>query len=408
MGIAWGAQPVSLSMSASLKIALLYPTSLPWMAELVDGVRRYGLQFGGWQLLTCPPSIAATGERSRTLHSLVGWHGDGAIAVIRSEEDRELARQLGIPVVNLSGWEADAHGVPRVSVDNRLAGRLAAEHLLERGLRHFAYLGWEQVHYSEERLAGFRERIQEEGLEVGVLLGSPEDGTRRTLVDELQSVSSWMQSLPLPCGVFAVHDYRAQLVLEACASIGLRVPRDVAVIGMDDDRLVCEHSSPTLTSVTRNASGIGWEAAALIDRILRGEVSGTPDILVAPDGVSERQSTDLYHHPDEIIQLAVAFMLGNLRDDPKVDAIARHAGVSRRTLELRFRSCTGRSPRQYLTEAKVGHAKKLLRGPSKRNLRQLATECGFTSYPAFVAAFQSLSGQTPSEYRKSLLERARG
>ena len=288
-------------MAASLKIALVYPTSLPWMAQLVDGVRRYGMQYGGWQILTCPPSLAASGERPRTLHSLIGWDGDGAIAAVRSEEDRQLVSRLGIPVVNLSGWEADLHGIPRVSVDNRLAGRLAAEHLLERGLRHFGFVGWEGVHYSEERFAGFNDRILEEGLHAVARFDTPEDAFDSTLAEELTALGRWLESLPQQCGILAVHDYWAQLVMEACAAVGLRVPRDVAVIGMDDDSIVCERSIPTLTSVCWNSSGIAWEAAALIDRMVQGAEIGSLDILVPPEGITERQSTALYHHPDEVI-----------------------------------------------------------------------------------------------------------
>ena len=97
-------------------------------------------------------------------------------------------------------------------------------------------------------------------------------------------------------------------------------------------------------------------------------------------------------------------MLSNLKDSPKVDVVARHAGVSKRTLEVRFTACTGKPPHQYLAEAKIEHAKRLLRRPPKLNLRQLEVDCGFSSYPAFVAAFQSQSGQAPSEYRQMVME----
>ncbi len=386
-------------MHRPLKIAFVSPTSLPWMAQVVDGVRRYGLQFGGWQLLTCPPSLATSGERPRTLSSLIGWTGDGAIAAIRSKADREMAHQLGFPVVNLSTWEARLHGIPRVGVDNRLSGRLAAEYLLERGFRHFGYVGWETVHYSKERQAGFSSRIREEGFKVHVRLDDPEGKRHPRLVDDLKGLGDWLKSLPTPCAIFAVHDYRAELVMEACAHLSLRVPKDIAVIGMDDDALVCEHSNPTLTSVCRDSGGIGWEAAALIDRMVHGEDVSTSEILVPPEGITERQSTDLFHHPDELIQLAVAFMLRNLKDSPKIEAVARHTGVSKRTLEVRFKACMGKSPHQYLTEARIDQAKKILRRPIKQNLRQIATECGFSSYPSFVAAFQARVGQPPSHYR---------
>lgn len=391
-------------MAGPLKIALVYPTSLPWMADLLEGVRRYGMQSGGWQLLTCPPSLAASGERPRTLGSLVGWQGDAAIAAIRSDDDRELVRKLGIPIVNLSGWEEELYGVPRVGLDNYEAGRIAAEHLLERGFHHFGYAGWKGVHYSRQRERGFRERVEREGATADVLLEDPGQARHPTLANELKRLGHWLRALPKPCGVLAVQDYRAQLVMEACVAAGLRVPKDVAIVGTDDDAIVCEHSNPTLTSVCRNSTAIGWEAASLIDRMLQGVDVGCPDILVPPEGISERQSTDLFHHPDQVIQLAVAFMLRNLKDSPKVEDVARHAGVSKRTLEMRFKALTGKSPHQYLTAARIDHARKLLHRSSQQNLRRVAVECGFNSYSSFVAAFQGQTGASPSDYRRAQLQ----
>ncbi|MBB5352450.1 LacI family transcriptional regulator [Haloferula luteola] len=389
-------------MATPLRIALVYPTSLPWMAEVMDGVRRYGLQKGGWHLTTCPPTLAASGESPRNLPSLLGWPGDAAIAAIRNDEDRRLVQELGFPVVNLSGWEKERYGIPRVGVDNHLAGRLAAEHLLDRGFRHFGYVGWEDVHYSQERLAGFQERLGHHSEDLHVHLEPAESAREVRLIEELQTLATWLQSLPLPCAIFAVHDYRAQRVMEACAFAGLRVPKDLAIIGMDNDLLACEHSTPTLTSVCRDSGRIGWEAAALIDRMMQGEDLSSADLQIAPLGIVERQSTDLFHHPDEIIQLAVAFMLRHLKDRPKMDAVARHAGVSRRTLEMRFKALTGQSPHQFLTAARISHACKQLQRACPPSLRQLAKDCGFSSYPAFVHAFHSHSGQTPSQYRDQL------
>lgn len=393
-------------MPLLLKVAVVYPTSLPWMAELLDGIRRYGLQHGGWQILSCPPSLASSGERSRSLRSLVGWQGDAAIAAVRTAADRRIVRQLGIPVVNISGWEADTHGIPRVSVNNQLAGRLAAEHLLNRGLKHLAYVGWSRVHYSDQRFEGFARKAEEAGVRCWSRLESADVAAGRTMIDELRELGKWLGSLPHPCGVFAVHDYRAQLIIEACTSAGLRVPRDVAVIGMDDDAIVCEHATPTLTSVCRSSTQVGWEIGALIEQLVGGDKLGNVDILVPPDGISERQSTDMFHHPDEVVQLAVSFIRRNLGTALKTQAVADHAGVSKRTLETRFRASTGKSPHRYLTDARIEHAKKQIERPSKQNLRTVSEVCGFASYPAFVAAFQSVCGMTPSEYhRKSRRDR---
>jgi len=389
-------------MISPLKIAVVYPTSLPWMAEILDGIRRYGRQFGGWQILTCPPSLAASGEPSRTLRSLVGWNGDAAIAAVRSVEERKVIRQLGFPVVNISNWEADTHGLPRVSVDNVIAGRFAADHLMAQGLKHFGFVGWSHVHYSDQRRLGFSQRAQEAGFPCEVKLDVPGESGDRTLAGELHHLGAWLKTLPIPCGIFAVHDYRAQMVMEACAAVGLRVPKDVAVIGMDNDAIICEHSVPTLTSVCRNSNQVGWEAAALIHRLLQGEDAGATEILVPPEGITERQSTDRFHHDDEVIQLAIHFMLSNLREPPKIETVARHSGVSKRTLEMRFKACTGMSPHRFLRDARIEHAKKLIQRPAKPSLRTIASECGFSSYPTFIAAFQSVSGESPGAYQNEV------
>lgn len=388
-------------MKVALKIAVVYPTSLPWMAEILDGIRRYSRPLGGWQILTCPPNLAASGEAPRTLRSLAGWQGDAAIAAIHSVDDREIARELGIPVVNISTWDARHHGLHRVSVDNQLAGCLAAEHLIDGGLRHFGYAGWCNVHYSDLRRIGFTRRLEEQGFPCAIRLDDPGSQHGVALVEQLRGLAAWLESLPRPCGVFAVHDYRAQLVIEACAAAGLRVPKDIAVLGMDNDAVICEHSMPTLSSVSRNSGQVGWEAAALIHRLLDGETDLPMEILVPPEGIAERQSTDRFHHNDEVVQLAVNFMLGNLKDTPNVEVVAQHVGVSKRTLEMRFKACTGKPPHRFLTAARVEHAVKLMKEPARRNVRAIAMDCGFSSYTAFVAAFRSVTGMTPGEHREA-------
>lgn len=391
-------------MKTALKIAMVYPTSLPWMAEILDGIRRYSRPLGGWQILSCPPQLAASGEAPRTLKSLIGWHGDAAIAAIHTAEDREIARDLKLPVVNISSWETHHHGLHRVSVDNQLAGRVAAEHLMAGDLKHFAFVGWRGVHYSDQRRSGFTRRLKEAGHRCAVRLDEPMANNRLPLVAQLRDLGAWLESLPRPCGVFALHDYRAQLVIEACATVGLRVPRDIAVLGMDNDASICEHSQPTLSSVCRNSNQVGWEAAALIHRLLEGEKKLPMETLVPPEGIAERQSTDRFHHNDEAVQLAVNFMLGNLKDTPNVEVIAQHVGVSKRTLEMRFNACTGTSPHRFLTHARVDHAAKLMRQSTRRNLRSIATDCGFPSYSAFVAAFRSVTGQSPDAHRESFTD----
>ncbi|MGC3988863.1 MAG: hypothetical protein QM796_04095 [Chthoniobacteraceae bacterium] len=140
------------------RIALVYPASVPWIARCLDGIRRYAREKGGWHLYSSPPTLRGAGESALTLHSMRGWKGDAIIVATSDARELRTARQMGLPVVNLAGGRAQPLGVPRVMIDHAEAGRLAAEHLLSRGLGHLAFFGWKNSWYSEQRYLGFRER----------------------------------------------------------------------------------------------------------------------------------------------------------------------------------------------------------------------------------------------------------
>jgi LacI family transcriptional regulator len=161
--------------------------------------------------------------------------------IIVSGDIRELrhARQLGIPVVNLGGGLAKTHGIPRVRVNDIKAGQLAADHLLERGLRHLAFFGWSDLWYSEQRQAGFCERAAGAGVKVDSFLQpAAGDSLRMTWPKRIEGPARWLASLPRPCGVFAVQDYRAQFLVETCEEAGIRIPEDIALIGMDNEETI--------------------------------------------------------------------------------------------------------------------------------------------------------------------------
>jgi LacI family transcriptional regulator len=192
-----------------------------------------------------------------------------------------------------------------------------------------------------------------------------------------------------------VHDYRAILLMEACQEAKLRIPDDIAVIGMDNDVTVCEHSAPTLTSVMRGSQRVGWEAAALVDRIMQGEPTPTEDLLIIPDGVVERQSTDMLYCADPLVKSALDYMRDNLGTQFNITAIAEHAGVSKRTLETRFRTHLECSPHDFLTRLRIQRAETLMGQADARTIERIAAECGFGAVSTFHAAFQRISSTSP-------------
>jgi len=383
------------------RVAVVYPSSISWVTRCMDGVRQYAREAGGWHILSSPPAFRGVGG-SLSLKEMRGWKGDGIIALIDDRRELRTAAGIGIPVVNLGSGLPGSFGVPRVSVNHFKAGQMAADHLLARGLSHLSFFGWKDVWYSDQRSLGFAGRAAEAGVKCGTFLRNPNTEIAKYWTRRIAEPAEWLATLPRPCGVFAVHDYMAQLLMEACQEAQLRIPDDIALIGMDDDASICEHSVPTLTSVSRNSERVGREAAALLDRMMQGSSSLSADLLVDPDGVVARQSTDKLYCSDAVVQSALDYMRAHLASQFNIECIAEHAMVSKRTLEMRFRECLQSSPHDFLTKLRVQHAQALMQLPQRRTFEQIASESGFGTAPAFYAAFQRITGKTPWRYRKDI------
>jgi LacI family transcriptional regulator len=384
------------------KIAIVYMISAPWIARCLDGIRSYARGHGEWHLFNSPTTLSAGQESALTLRSLRGWKGDGIIAASNNKSELRYAQKLGIPVVNLNAGLPQSYGIPRVMVNNFEGGRLAASHLLSRGLRNLAFFGWKGLWYSEQRHLGFSHEATEAGVKCDALLRSV-DEPKRTWSQQIAGVARWLASLPRPVGIFAVHDYSAQFLIQGCQEVDLRVPDDLAVIGMDNDDTICEHCVPTLSSVSRNSERVGWEAAALLERMMQGEPPPAADLLLEPDGVVTRQSTDMLYCADPVAQRALDYMGTHLKSQFNIEHIAAQAGVSKRTLETRFRESLQSSPREFLTKLRVQHAQSLMQTPQKRGMEQMALECGFGTRKAFHGAFRRITGVSPSTWRKEHL-----
>lgn len=387
-------------------MAITYPVAVPWMALFVRGVAEYADRHGGWNFTTSPPTLVGSDELALGIESLKGWPGDGVIASIGSRREAQLARRLGLPVVNLAATQEDV-GLPRVMVDHYAMGRMAAEHLLDRGLRRLAYCGVEGRWYSQLRCQGFARRAQQADVPCHIFQASRPASPRQTWQDRMAPLAAWLESLKPPVGLLAVHDYRARVVVDECRRRGLRIPHDIAVVGLDNDPTVCEYCRPTLTSVSRNAWRVGYEAAALLDRLMSGRDPPPYDILIPPDGVVARQSTDTVAVEDPCVADAVHFIHDHLGQAFGVAQVVEACRISRRELENRFKRLLGRTPYDYICQERVCRAKQLLESPERPKLHRVASACGFSSVERLRLVFLRVTGQTPQEYRQAAVEHRR-
>ncbi|MDZ7617526.1 MAG: DNA-binding transcriptional regulator [Patescibacteria group bacterium] len=383
------------------RVALAYPVAVPWMALFMRGVADYGDRHGGWTILTSPPTLAGAEQFAISIRTLRGWRGDGIIAAIGSPEEARMARRLRTPVVNFGGALAEC-GLPRVMVDHYAIGRLAAEHLLDRGFRRLAYCGIEGPLYSRLRAEGFARAACLAGASCSALQVPSRFQTHATWQKYMAPLERWLRGLKPPVGLLVVDDYRARVIVELCQALGLRVSRDVAVVGVDNDSTVCDFCRPSLTSVSRSAWKNGYEAAAMLDTLMAGEPPSNCEVLIAPDGVVARQSTATMVLDEPHVAAAVQFMCDHLGEPLGIDQVVGKAAISRRQLELRFRKVLHCTPLEYLSRLRVEHAKDLLARPDHVKLETVAKACGLGSTERLRLVFQRVVGQTPTEYRQHI------
>ncbi len=379
------------------EIALAFPRGAH-QELFIEGVLRYAAdQDCNWSYITAPESL------SLSVLDLVGWPGDGILAALNTSQEAACAAALSLPVVNISS-ALPRSPVPRSIVDNQAIGHLAADHLVGKGFQDYAYYGLSDVQYSRDRQAGFEERLHHAGYRCEEFLSKPTFGLGGNLwLLQHRALAQWLASLPTPCGLFAVSDYRARQALDACRQIGLQVPEQIAVIGVDNEQIICEHAYPKLTSVARNDQLEGYRAAAMLDRLLNGKRVSLEERPIPPLQVVERESTATFAVSDPRLRDALSFLHQHLEKPITIDQITEHAGVSRRWLEYAFRDVLGETPYQYLRRQRLALARRLLSEEPSSKVYSVAQQAGFSSAKQLAIAFQQDFGMSPREYRKSTL-----
>src|SRR5262245_38055353 len=319
-----------------VRIGLVLSHSLDFFRDILRGVKSFAIERPEWVFTPIAPEPRAV-VLARRLQC------DGYLA---HSFTRPRARALGAlhkPVVSVAGVVPDLP-VPRVIVDHAEVGRQAARHLLERGVRRFGFVGYPRHEFSIERERGFREVVTGAGWP----LTSFRERTHRVqdptgIWSWNRPLMDWLESLPRPVGVLASNDVQGAQVSEYSRQLGYRVPDDVAVVGVDDDDLLCDLSRPSLSSVALPGERIGYEAAMLLDKWLNGALPKQTTIVLPPAGVVVRQSSDLLAVPDHSVSAAVRFIHEHANRPLRVADVLREVPVARRALERRFRKWLQRS-----------------------------------------------------------------
>jgi len=381
------------------RIAIAVPQGLAFVERELRGIVEYANEHGGWTFSRFPDMLGASVKWLRN------WTGDGAFALITTPADAMMVRDLPFPVVNLAS-HLPPGDLPLVAVDHRRIGEIAARHLLERGFRRFGYFGTPRLWYSEQRRNSFRKSVEKAGGQCRILEveANPNSAAWR---HQEQKLRQWLESLQLPVGIMASTDLRASMVLETCRSLGLRVPDDVGVIGVDNDPVFAEFDDPPLTSVARNDRAVGRKAAELLAKLMAGGKPPAKPILIPPEGVVQRRSTETTVIDNPVVAQVVGYIHEHISSKLRVEELIKDLPISRRSLEAKFREALKTSPRQYVNLMRVEAAKRLLASPDQMKLASVSNACGFTEPRRFRAIFRRVTGVSPAAYRRSCLMKVR-
>ena len=386
-------------MTKTRRVVVLVNLSRRYDRRVVQGVATYVRQRGTWDLCVEEHPLYK-------LASLHQWDGDGIIAGFDDRKVATAVNGLKTAVVGIRGgrgWYDPASRIPYFTTDNEAIGRLAAEHLLECGFSRLAFYGHRRTRlyeWSQRRCEAFQERARAAGVPCHVHLDHRSDAHNWARLQ--QELSAWLASLEKPIGLMACTDIRARQVLEACRTIGARVPDDVAVLGVDNDEMMCEFTAPPLSSIEQGSRRIGYEAAAMLDRLMAGKRPAKLAHVIPPECLIVRQSTNVLACDDADLALALRFVREHACDPIRVADVLDTVRVSRSTLEKKFQAALGRTVHAEIQHVQVERAKDLL---VRTNLliKQVARRSGFKYVQYMTEVFRQHVGQSPAKYRKSYL-----
>ena len=396
-GDSTGGTPTRSVAKPQLRIAVLLESSRAFGRGVLDGLGECLRDRRHWLVYYQEGGLGELLPRW-----LNAWQGDGVIARIENKRMARALAQMKIPVVDILGVHAIA-GVPVVKTDHAEIARLAAQHLVERGFRSFAFCGFEGAIYSEQRREAFVQFIQHAGFPCRVFdAGEPpliairqQEGYgwahERNLIE-------WLRQLPKPIGVMACNDVRGHQLLNAARQIDAIVPDEIAVVGVDNYETICELTIPPLSSVAQNTRRIASEAVNLLENMLNGHRPPTAPIVIKPCKLVARRSTDAMAVPDPNLKQAVRCIREKATQGIRVAEVARTAGLSRRELERRFLSAFGHSPGREILNVQI-HVVKSLLTETDWPLYRIAEKAGFAHAEYLNVAFKRRTGLTPRGYR---------
>jgi LacI family transcriptional regulator len=377
-------------------VAVLVETSSGWGRRLIEGVANYAAKHGPWHL-----RVEQRG-RSEHLNLPPDWRGEGVIARISTRHMHDALKQLGVPVVNVSAIELQACDFPRITSDYHACAHVMAEHFLERGFEHYGYAGPLQYGYVQRLLKEIEAVLKDAGVnsKVSTFNYRVKSVANRGWSLQDKKLKDWLSNQPRPLAAIGWATAAAAHMIDACRSIGLAIPDDVAVLSSDEDELINGSTVPPMSGLAVASGQIGYRAAELLDQLMSGKRSVSTTEMIPPIEIITRASTETFSIDDPELLRAVLYMRQNAFRPLTIEEVADAVPMGRRSLERRYQAWFGHTPLAELSRIRLVRAKQLL-SQTDQAISNISLACGFGATSYFSVWFKEATGLSPIKYRSS-------
>lgn len=379
------------------KIVLLADFSEEYFKKILLGIAQYSKEHGPWIFCRMPYYYRDTLGLEGILEWAKNWGATGMVAQLENTDDTPLLAQAGFPIV-VTDFKERFHNAPNITGSYMKTGAMGAEYFMRKGFKNFAFYGYSNFVWSRERGEGFIQALRKAGFNASFFEGKAEQAQAMWYYQPSE-LSRWLAELPKPVAVMACDDNCGQHVTEACKLMGIKIPEEVAVLGVDNDELICNLSDPPLSSIVLDAETGGYMAAQLLDKMMKGQAAQS-DVVVEAIKIETRLSTDIFASTDTEIAKALKFIHLNFSKPIAVNDVLEHVALSRRAFEVRFRKTTGKSVYRYILDHRMEHlAQQLVE--TNRPIADIALDLGISELNNVSRLFKQAKNCSPNDYRKA-------
>lgn len=381
-----------------IRLILLTDFTEAFSYNLLKGVMAYSKCHGPWVVCRMPPSYKDKYGIEGVIRWAKSWKADAIIGRFDNDDKVELFQENGIAVV-AQDYKSRFTSIPNITGDYYGTGRMAAKFFISKGYKNFAFYGYSDAVWSQERCDGFYMHLESQGM-AGNFKTYNEKSMENLWFSDTTPLLEWLESLPQPTALMACDDNLGNRITEICKVNNISVPGKIAILGVDNDEVICNLSDPPLSSISHDIVKGGYKAAELIEQMLEDKNMKHNDVVLEPICVIDRSSTDFYPNTDKYIYTVLEYIHKNYSTNISVSDLVKLVPLSRRLLEIRFKNVTNQSIHKYIFNLRIEKFTQLL-VDTDAPITELATEVGFGNLKNLSRQFKSIKNMSPAEYRKA-------